>query len=68
VLWKLPLSGHSAYGSTCCRLDPLANEPGADMGALPGNAGGATAGHSSCCFRNSLVCPSERFPIRLIIS
>ena len=34
-------------------------EPRADMG-LPGNAGGATAGHSSFCFRNSLVTPVSR--------
>jgi hypothetical protein len=27
VLWKLPLSGHRAHGLTCCRLDPVANDP-----------------------------------------
>jgi hypothetical protein len=28
VLWKLPLSGHTAHGLPCCRLAPVANDPG----------------------------------------
>src|ERR1700685_435965 len=28
VLWKLPLSGHTAHGLPCCRLAPGANDPG----------------------------------------
>jgi TetR/AcrR family transcriptional regulator, transcriptional repressor for nem operon len=27
MLWKPPLSGRSAHGLTCCRLDPVANDP-----------------------------------------
>ena len=27
MLWKLPLSRHRAHGLTCCRLDPVANDP-----------------------------------------
>ena len=27
VLWKLPLSGHTAHGLPCCRLAPVANDP-----------------------------------------
>jgi hypothetical protein len=41
-------------------------EPGADMG-LPGNAHGATAGHSSRCFRNSLVTPVSRRCRRVVV-
>jgi hypothetical protein len=27
VLWKLPLSRHTAHGLPCCRLAPVANNP-----------------------------------------
>jgi hypothetical protein len=31
MLWKLPLSGHSAHGLICCRLGSVANDPEPNM-------------------------------------